>query len=363
MSIDVKTSSTLLCSGNLVEVHPPTNVRLKKDSDVQVEGNKKEYSIIGDAMYTTYSSNPPPWLTELVDVVLTNELKSSMEGLNDLRAGLLSAIDKIEVAENTYTSSISGFRNDLLSAQARLDTMNSTLNQNTATIVELGTTVVTKDNAAAIVGQVISSSINEGQIGSNIQHLQTSISNLDTALSDTVTLLNAAYEGVSNAQSELENTVAANYDKAMANFAYNASLKLKFNGVDYYYNSGFGIKTTLEGGPTAIAPSGHSEFWINADVLRFTSTSASGRSYTPFLVDGPAGVVRLTGEVAIDGSITEVKNIYAENIIADNVTVNWRILSSNKGATNKSVLEQDMVNGTIIIRDLAGNTRVRIGMI
>ena len=37
--------------------------------------------------------------------------------------------------------------------------------------------------------------------------------------------------------------------------------------------------------------------------------------------------------------------------------MNWRLLSERKGLTGLPILEQDMFNGVIIIRDLEGNTQ------
>lgn len=363
MSIKIGTYPTSLRPSSTVAVNTAADICVTKNNDIEVAVKKNEYTIIGDRLYTSYTNYPPPWLQALIDALMNQTINDAVSGLDDLRDGLLDALDDIEVAENTYTTSIISFKDDLMSVNAVVNTLNSTFNDNSATIIETLSTMATKDMAAAIAADRIEASLNEGSIKSRIDILNSAISTVDKALADSVIILTANYNGIADAQSILENTVEANSDKAMANLAYNATLKLTHNGVPYYYSSGFGLKTILEGGNNANAPKGTSEFWINADIFRLTSNSANGDRYTPFIIDGPEGLIKMTGDVSIDGNITEVKNIHAVNVLADNVTVNWRLQSERKGLTDEPILELDMMDGVIIIRDNEGNTRVQIGLL
>lgn len=321
---------------------------------------KKEYSIVGDGLYTSTNDGPvPPWLDGILDNTIDSILGGHLSGITEVNRNLLDAIFALDVAHNAYNEMVHIDVRIDQAISSRLTTLNSRLDDNDATIIHLDMNKVTPEMASAISIDAINSSLNNGSIAGRLASVDSSISTLAGNVTSTIDLLESRYGELNEAIVELTIETGAAIDKVYSSFKYNSILKVG----DDYFRSGFGlnseVKIPIPGEPGVFT----SEFWIDADVFRLTSNSANGGRFTPFFVDGPAGIIQLTGDVSIDGNITEVKNIHAENILADNVTVNWRLLSERKGLTGLPILEQDMFNGIIIIRDLEGNTRVQIGLL
>ena len=321
---------------------------------------KKEYGIVGDSFYTSINDGPtPPWLAAILDNTIDSILGGHLSGVTDANRNLLDAIFALDVAHNDYKEMVHIDVRVDQAISSHLTTLNSRLDSNDATIIHLDMNKVTPEMAAAISIDAISASLDNGDISGRLASVNSSISTLAGNVTSTIDLLESRYGELNEAIVDLTIETEAAIDRVYSSFRYNSILKVG----DDYFRSGFGlnseVKIPIPGEPGVFT----SEFWIDADVFRLTSNSANGGRYTPFTVDGPAGLIKMTGDVSIDGNITEVKNIHAVNVLADNVTVNWRLLSKRKGLTGKPILEQDMMDGVIIIRDNEGNTRVQIGLL
>lgn len=231
-----------------------------------IEGRKSEYSIVGDGLYASVSAEEAPqWLLSIIDSVLGSALDGSLSDLTAARDNILAAINEVDVAKNQYQELINIDATIEGIIASRLATLNATLDGNSANIVELEATKVTHDEALALSVSNLNAELLDGSIRSEITRVDTSVALLGSSTATSIEILEADYEGISGAVSTLENTVMANAESAMANFAYNATLTL--DGVDYA--SGFGLATNLNSGTI---PVGSSEFWVKADSVKFVDT-------------------------------------------------------------------------------------------
>jgi hypothetical protein len=353
-------------------VHVPT---IEQESIVEVK--KSEYSIVGDGLYASVNAEEAPaWLMSIIDTTVDSRILNSTQALSNANQSILNALDSIDVAKNSYQEliNISATVDQIISS--RLQSLDATLNNNNAKIVELQSTMVTPTEAAAMSASLIQASLNNGAIGARIGQVQNTFVNEFNAMAFSIDTLDVQYGDVSSAVSTLSNTVEANAEKAEANFAYNATLKL--NGT--YYSSGFGLKTLLDGSTDPNNPSGSSEFWVNAEKFKFTNTNQTG-STAPFTIDASGttpqitfnGIVDFTntntsGTTTIDGSKITTGSILADRIY----TTSLSAISANLGSITAGSLGIGLANngqkrfdvqtdGTMTIRDGAGNVILSSG--
>jgi hypothetical protein len=177
-----------------------------------------------------------------------------------------------------------------------------------------------------------------------------------------------------NSSTSLKNTLLGSISsegaRVESKFAYNSSLIL--NGVPH--NSGFGLATSIDSNSI---PAGSSEFWVNAEKLKFTNSNKTG-VVTPFTIDTSGTTPQITFNGIVDfnglankpplvhtpdevikalnnGNTTKIDggSIMTGSITADKIDVNSIRLSGDKGIfINK--------NG-IFIEDGHGKLRVAIG--
>lgn len=268
--ITVGTTDVALVSD---EVEAKTNTDVTVLDGGTIEGRKKEYSIVGDALYATINTEQvPQWLNSVIDSALSVQLDSALIDLSAANNNIIRALDELDIAKNEYQQ--------LINIQATVDgavaaattTLNATVDQNTANITNLDATKVTADQAIAIAVDQISASINSttgGTIGASITTINNSIATNSQSISNLTNILETNYNDLSSAQSTLEQTVIANEEEAQARFAYNSTLMI--NGL--YYQSGFGINAT--GGSADLNNPFNSEFWVKSDTVRFVDSTSS----------------------------------------------------------------------------------------
>ena len=128
------------------------------------------------------------------------------------------------------------------------------------------------------------------------------------AVTDLNLQLTSPTGALANAVSTLENSLIGTmpYDgvspRVDAKFKYNSTINI--NGG--YYNSGFGLETTTD--PITGLPT--SEFLINADKFKMTTTGYNGAKYNPFSVDGTTGEITFKGKVSFS-SVTGTSHLAA----------------------------------------------------
>ena len=176
--------------------------------------------------------------------------------------------------------------------------------------------------------------------------------------------------GLTSLKDTLDLKIEDGLATAESNFAYDSVLNI--NG--QYYSSGFGLKTTGSGGTTKDTATFDSEFWINAEKLKFTNTDKTG-SVAPFTIDintsdtdpqitfngkvnfsnvsdAPSGIVTAddlssTGTTIIDGDRIHTTTLSA--IQSDMGNIDAGSLNIN----DKFIVASD---GTVTIKNEAGTT-------
>ena len=342
--------------------------------DNVVEGYKKEYSIVGDALYAKVSAeDAPQWLLDIIDAVTANKLGNGLLDIQELRATVLAALDEIDIAKNAYEELINIEATIDSVIATRLETLNATLNTNSATIANLDTTFATKEYAGTLVASAIESSINDGSIKSELDSIKSTLSTETTTRADQVTslvsvindettglLANASaietlYSNVTvnnealaqwqialenyletgntdntniDSQTNIYNTLKSNITSTQSKFGYDSTLVV--NGVAY--NSGFGLVSsgTLPIGSytdsltNTTYPLWNSEFWVKAD--KFKISSASNVGYTPFYISGNKlvlnGTVSFVNTSGGTGTLQEVVQSYVETVQVGDKNIN-----------------------------------------
>jgi hypothetical protein len=320
---------TIENSGDLV-VGNAHEVCVQTPEDI-IEVAKKEYAIVGDALFASVSTDEAPsWLTGLIDNLVDVSLTAGLLDYNQLRTDVLAAIDSIDVAANTYVEQIN-FSQDVDSAiSTRLTTFNATLGTTYSTKIELTALVATETEALALditdLSATLTADINARVTtinlalanetsartasidaltsvyldqASDIQGSADAVSGLQTyvgldvtsnpngtGLLNTVTSHSAAFTNLASSTTgpsgdvafalsnlEQENIVRTNElgTDIRNTFAYDSTIIIDGE----YYKTGFGINSTATGGvseQTAFA----SEFWINAEKLILKSPTYPG---------------------------------------------------------------------------------------
>lgn len=364
------------------------------DSDVcAVTFDKKEYAIVGDALFAQTVEEVPGWMQELVGDLVDTSVADAYNAMTGFNYNLYNAMLALQVAENTYQQVINSKITDQEAFVQAVETLNSTVQNSQAEIVGIKQTYATKDFAIATAATTLEASLNGGAIKSSLGQLASTMTNqygtmaqrMD-ALESTFDDLGAGVEGYANATSGLEtfvgknapgtnapviasskfyqdlnvylagtdyttggtntlvNQVTAAATGVESKFAYNSSLKL--NGATY--NSGFGLATSLT--PGSGIPVGSSEFWINADKFKLTTTGYNGVKYSPFSVNGTDGTITFNGKVSFN-SVTNVPNYTLPEDVANAIASSGFVLPgevANAINTNTTTIDgAKITTGTI----------------
>lgn len=172
----------------------------------EIKSVKREYSIVGDAFYAGMNSDTAPaWLTNLIDGVVGASVANGLTNYNSLVQDVRSAIDAIDVAENTFVEQI-GFTalvDGIIGTH--LTTLNVTLDQKFAQIVDLD--IVRVDSASALATRATDLQAEfTTEINSRITTVQTAFANADGSIATDVTELTTSF---GNQESNLAGTATA----------------------------------------------------------------------------------------------------------------------------------------------------------
>lgn len=348
------------CTQSVVPVIPehPQEIRTKK----------REYTIVGDALFASMNSDAAPsWLLNILDNIIDSRFAVSLEQLSVANSNILDAIDEITVANNNYQEMINIDATVDAAISSRLSTLNSKVDENSASIITLDTNKVTADQATAIALTAVTSSLNDtsvGSIGGKVAELSSSISTLSENVTTNRTLIESRYGDLNEAIIDLTMQVETDLEGVSTMFAYNATIKIG----DEYFKSGFGLntaaKTPVPGEPGVYT----SEFWVDAQRF-YVGTPGSGTA--PFEVVG--GTTYIKSAAIKDASIDRAK-LTTSLESAGTVTVNGVVkpaLKINLGTTNAGIEINGgtsagslvMTNQNIVIRDgSTGQIRVRLGV-
>lgn len=191
-------SSTDVEAGNqIVSASSDNNVDveiLEPDYDITI--NKKEYIITGDNLYIPKSyEESPQWLKDIIGTITDFTLNQKLTEIGALSSTLTGLIEELQVAKNTYTNSIISSAEIDERINARIETLNSSIAESDATIVDLISTKATPTEASSLALNVLTSSINDGAIKSLVSNLQNTISNATSTMSNNIDILHSEMTG------------------------------------------------------------------------------------------------------------------------------------------------------------------------
>ena len=352
--IDVEENAIAVLVDNNIEID-------SSEPEYAVTVNRKEYNVVGDELYIPKRyEDAPQWLRDIIDNVTDVALAAKISEINDLTQSLNNLIVELEVAKNTYTMSVISSNDINERINTAIETLNSSVMESDATILGLATTRVTPEQAQAISIDAIRTSLNDtisgNSLGSIISGMQSSTTTGDYTNAQSIEVLQSTIEGNADAtataidtintfagidetgaytytgltgylvdpntgmigggQSELQNTITTTGDSVEAKFEYGSNIKIGGK----YYNSGFGLKTTMSGGDGTINDPYNSEFWINAEKFKFTNNLVSGQ-IAPFTIDATGATPEITFNGIVDFSnisnseLGNINNILSSNLI------------------------------------------------
>ena len=209
-------------------------------------------------------------------------------------------------------------------------------------------------NALANHGTVEHQWAQYGEVRADILVIKTTIAEVDKAIAELSTQVQAQIEDVT---ASLEDKLTAVVDASGASAIYTLKTGVRINGV--MYNAGMSIAVLAEAGKPVVTRVG-----FNAN--QFVLMSGSGDTqYSPFAVIN--GQVFMSSAFIQDGTITNAKIgdfIQSNNYVAG--SVGWRLDKSgtfeNYGSTaGEGAMKQ--TNQTISVRDANNVLRVQIGRI
>lgn len=296
MSISNDSSLVELIASSNTTVTTPADIDVIPKDDLSIRSRKNEYSIIGDGIYASVSAGPtPPWLTQILDSVISAALGGVMSDMANANANILQAISEIEAARNTYVEQINIDATIDGIIASRLATLNASLgntNNSVATILELQTAFVTADQAVALSANTISASLNTpgGVLHGTVGTLESVI----TTLNQTVA---TNYDQVMAQMGDLEasvtqSAVAFVTDTGDVGASFDIDLKttnLDANGTPFTVIGGMNLTNN---GVTTSAGFDVDSFWLGKE-------GANGRR--PFEVNGTD--IILTGGISVEGQI------------------------------------------------------------
>lgn len=310
-----------------------------------VEFDKKEYAIVGDLFFAKTIEEVPPWFQELVQDTVVQVNGNTYDTLAQYNISLLAALQGIEVSKNTYEQYINKLITDQEAFVSVLTTLNSTINDNDATIRQLLLTYATEDFAVASAAQLLTASINGGAISALIGSVETAMATQYGAMAQRLNMLESTFDDVAGQQSANATAIQGlttytgygvynGADALIANSNFYSNLNAYLDGTDYNiggsstllqdvtvvsiekmkqveakfeygstieldgktYNAGFGLVQT-----GTLLPDGttyDSEFWVRANRFKFVNDTG-GVMTTPFQV---VGNTVLVGWDAVTGS-------------------------------------------------------------
>lgn len=197
IDITIDNSTDVEAGNEIVSTSTDNNIDIEiLEPDYSVTINKREYVITGDNLYIpkTYDESPQ-WLKDIIGTITDFSLNQKLTEIGALSNTLYALIDELEVAKNTYTNSIITSAEIDERINTRIETLNSSIAESDATIVDLITTKATPTEASSLALNVLTSSINDGEISAIVSSLQNTISNSTSALSNSIDVVSAEMTG------------------------------------------------------------------------------------------------------------------------------------------------------------------------
>lgn len=370
---------------------------VNSEPEFEVTVQRKEYSVVGDELYIPKRyEDAPQWLRDLISTVTEESYARKITDLNNLSASLQQLIVELEVAKNTYTQSIISSNDIDERINTAVTTLNSSIAESDATLVNMINTRATPDEANSISLNVLNSSIENGAINALISSIQSNSVTRDEALANDISLVHSEMTGefeatadaidslttrittaegsitvnaealtsleteildpvtgaivtaVNNVEQSLRTEIEDGYSTVESKWAYNSTVKL--SGVSY--PSGFGLVTSasnINGKPTS-----GSEFWINASKFKFTNANITGAK-APFTIDATG----TTPEITFNGKVafTNVTG-YTPPDVSGTINANNNTFAQKLGYTDYAAMVASASSGQTIINSGYINTNL-----
>lgn len=167
------------------------------ENDITVAFDSNEYSIVGDDMVVlTKYEDAPQWMKDVINGLIDVKTAIAVGDLTQVKNALNAMLSELEVAKNTYELSIISTADVDLRIQTKIETLNSTLGEVYATIVDVAQTYVTPFQASAIALNTLSASLSsDGIIGSTISNLQVAFAGLESTTAQDISYLSSVMQG------------------------------------------------------------------------------------------------------------------------------------------------------------------------
>lgn len=404
---EVALVSTEIVPTDLCVQTTTSQVDIDVDASYVVTGFKREYAIVGDAYFATVTvGDTPAWLVNLINNIIDNSLSVVLGDVTILKNSVLESLRELEVAKNQYEELINIEATIDSIIASRLATLNANLANANAQILELNTTKVTSQQAAAISINQISSELNSptGTLYGAITDIRTTVTHLNGeldakyaelygitdgmgySLSVEISRVEASIEEVVEAAVEQVTVAFTSADSAVASLVttLRADMEDEFSEVRFDIGSfvtalgavgaRYGVKLTTGGvGPTgsptflvggfellndgSLVSAGFDvdEFWVGR-------TGITGKK--PFRIE--SGVVYIDTAVIQDGTITNAK--IANVIQSDNYVPGvsgWLIDKSTDFAEFGNIYARGNIRATSLQADtvMVGTTNITGGAV
>lgn len=390
-----KTEHTIVAKSNEIDTC--------KNNDLQITGRKKEYSIVGDSLYASSSADEAPqWLVNIIDSVVNSVIGRSTSDLDTAIDSINKSLKELNTAKNQYEQLINIDERIDQIVVSKLETLNATVGQNNANIIQLDTVKTTPDEALAISVDHLNAQINNGDINALITKLNTVIANNEVSSVERIETLEAVYDenesivreiltsasdeysadasavtdlkaytsmngntagGATTLLNDLNAEIDGNNTTVTSKFEYNSALAV--NGL--VTNAGFGLVNKASTNGNSEWSDAYSEFWINADKFKLTNNNATG-SNNPFSIDATGVVPQITFNGVVDFTNTNIANghtgtttingglIDTDSLFAQSIVVSGELKSSVTATQNGTVFD---TNGVRVYKD--GILRVKLG--
>lgn len=160
-------------------------VDLCVDSTYEVTGYKREYAIVGDAYFAQVTpGDTPAWMVDLINDIINSSLSTVFFDIEELKGSILESLRELDIAKNQYQEliNIEATIDSIISS--RLATINASIDNSNAEIIELWMAKVSAEQAAAIAVNQISSELNSptGSLYGAITNIRTTVTNLNGEL-------------------------------------------------------------------------------------------------------------------------------------------------------------------------------------
>ena len=218
IDITIDSSTDVEAGNEIVSTSSDNNIDIEiLEPDYNVTINKREYVITGDNMYIpkTYDESPQ-WLKDIIGTITDFSLNQKLTEIGALSNTLYGLIDELNAAKNTYTNSIITSAEIDERINARIETLNSSIAESDATIVDMIATKATPTEASSLALNVLTASINDGAISSLVSNLQNAISTTNSTLSNNIDIVHSEmtgdFEATSDAVSGLQTYIGVDND-------------------------------------------------------------------------------------------------------------------------------------------------------